>query len=235
MTAEPEMRVIATGSPAADAGAIGDATAGLTASAGTAPAVRSAASDTAAIAPSSRLPGWAAWAIGGGLIVLAWFAAAVTPGEEESQAPFPVAAAIGEPATGRNLTATVTDVRRTAQVVAADGWKAEGNWLVVDLQAGSVISEGGVIKHAILEIGGVRFSASDRPESLLDTAMTAGLPQTGSLAFELPQDLTTGAGTLELALALDVRLDSVIVLSFDLADVPVVDEAEVIETGWANP
>lgn len=232
MTAEPDAGMIATGGPAADAAAIGDAAASLTASAGTASA--SGGPATAPVAPSSRLPGWAAWAIGGGLIVLAWFTAVVTPGEEESQAPFPVAAAIGEPATGRNLTATVTDMQRTAQVVAADGWRAEGNWLVVDLQAASVISEGGVIKHAILEIGGVRFGASDRPESLLDAAMTAGLPQIGSLAFELPPDLTAGASRLELALAGDVRLDSMIVLSFDLADVPVVDEVELIETGWAN-
>ncbi|WP_228484681.1 DUF4352 domain-containing protein [Microbacterium cremeum] len=222
MTAEPETGAIATG-----------ATAASPATAGVAP--DSQGPPTAPIAPSSRLPGWATWAIGSGLIGLAWFVALMTPGEEQAQAPFPVAAAIGEPAMGRNLSATITDVRRAAEVMDTDGWMAEGNWLVVDLQAASVLSEGGAIKHAILEVDGVRFSASGRPESLLDTTMTAGVAQTGSLAFELPQDLSAGAGRLELALAKDVRLDSMIVLSLDLADVPVVDEAELAETGWVSP
>ncbi|NLP83410.1 DUF4352 domain-containing protein [Microbacterium sp. CFH 90308] len=191
----------------------------------------------APVAPTSRLPGWAAWAIGAGLIVAAWLVALVTPGEEQAQAPFPVEVTVGQEATGRNLTGTVTDIRRTARLSAADGWTAEGNWLVVDLQAASVISEGGDINHAVVVIDGVRFSASDRPESFLDTTMTAGITQTGSLAFELPEGLDEGSGTLELALAPgnDVRLDSMIVVSFDLADVPVVDETELVETGWVNP
>lgn len=210
--------------PAADAMAGSDAT----------PA---AAPALAPVAPTSRLPGWAAWAIGAGLIVAAWFVALVTPGEEQAQAPFAVEVAVGQEATGRNLTGTVTDIRRTAHLSAADGWTAEGNWLVVDLQAASVIAEGGDINHAVVVIDGVRFSASDRPESFLDTTMTAGITQTGSLAFELPDGLDEGAGTLELALAPrnDVRLDSMIVLSFDLADLPVVDETELVVTGWVNP
>lgn len=191
---------------------------------------------TAPVAPASRLPGWAAWAIGAGLIVVAWFVALVTPGEEQAQAPFTVAAAIGEPATGRNLAATITDLVRASSVSDADGWTAEGNWLVVDVEAAAVMTEeGALLNHAMLEIDGIRFSASDRPGSLLDAGMTADIPQVGSLAFELPQDLKSGAGRLELALAADVRLDSLIVLPFDLADVPVVDERELLETGWANP
>lgn len=200
-----------------------------------APAAPSAGPVAAAIAPASRLPAWAAWVIGAGLIVVAWFVALVTPGEEQAQAPFIVPATVGEPATGRNLIVTITDMRRTAELRAADGWMAEGNWLVVDLQAESVLSEGGVISHARVEIDGVQFSASDRPDSFIDAGMTAGIPQTGTLAFELPQDLASGAGRLEFALDDDVRLDSMIVLSFDLTDVPVVDEAELTETGWANP
>lgn len=233
MPAESETGVIAAGAPAAGPAAVGDAAASPTVDPDAASA--SGAPITAPVAPSSRLPGWAAWAIGAGFIVVAWFVALVTPGEEQAQAPFLVDAAIGEPATGRNLTATVTDIRRTAEVRAAGGWMAEGNWLVVDLQAASVVAEGGVIKHAILEVDGVRFSASDRPDSLLDAGVTAGVPQTGSLAFELPKDVTAGVGRLELALAADVRLDSMIVLSFDLADVPVIDDSSLIETGWANP
>lgn len=237
MTAEAGTSAVAPGAPGADPPTVGDPAASLVADAGTDATSPAASPATAPVAPTSRLPGWAAWAIGAGLIVAAWFVALVTPGEEQAQAPFVVEATIGEPATGRNLTATITDIRRTADVSAADGWAAEGNWLVVDLQAASVIEEGGDINHAVVVIDGVWFSASDRPESFLGTTMTAGITQTGSLAFELPDGLDEGAGTLELALAPrnDVRLDSMIVLSFDLAEVPVVDEGELIETGWANP
>jgi hypothetical protein len=232
-----------TGTSAAEPGvsAVGpQPAAGATAGTDATPAARPAPTSAtrpalAPVAPTSRLPGWAAWAIGAGLIVIAWFVALVTPGEEQAQAPFVVAATLDEPAVGRNLAVTITDVRRAPEVSAADGWAAEGNWLVVDLQAESFISEGGVISHAMVQIDGVQFSASDRPDSLLDAALTAGIPQTGSLAFELPEDLTAGAARLELALATDVRLDSMIVLSFDLAEVPFVDDTELIETGWANP
>lgn len=221
-TSAAEPGVSATGpEPPADAMAGADATS-------------AAGPALAPVAPTSRLPGWAAWAIGAGLIVAAWFVALVTPGEEQAQAPFIIAATVDESAVGRNLAVTITDVRRAA-AVSADGWAAEGNWLVVDLQAESLISEGGVISHAMVQIDGVQFSASDRPDSLLDAALTAGIAQTGSLAFELPEDLTAGAARLELALATDVRLDSMIVLSFDLAEVPFVDDAELIETGWVNP
>ena len=106
-----------------------------------------------AIAPASRLPVWVAWATGAGLIVVAWFVALATPGEEQAQAPFPVAAVVGEPATGRTLTAKITDLRRAAEVSASNGWTADGNWLVVDLEAAAVVSEaGGSIGHAMLRV-----------------------------------------------------------------------------------
>jgi hypothetical protein len=161
----------------------------------------------------------------------------VTPGEEQAQAPFPVAAVIGEPATGRTLTATITDIRRAAEVSTSDGWTAEGNWLVVDLEAAAVLSEdSGYIRHAMVEIDGVRYSVSDRPELLAGKPLAIGLPRTGSLAFELPDGVDAGAATLELAAdSIDVRLDSMIVLSFDLAEVPVVDATELVETDWAKP
>ena len=231
MTAEPETSTVVPGVPAGTE-PTADAAAGATAtSPDTSPA------STAAIAPTSRLPGWAAWAIGAGLIVAAWFVALVTPGEEQAQAPFPVAAVVGEPATGRTLTATITDIRRAGEVNAPDGWTAEGNWLVVDLEAAAVMSEdSGYIRHAMVEIDGVRYSASDRPDLLVGRPLAIGLPRTGSLAFELPDGVDAGAATLELAAdSIDPRLDSMIVLSFDLAEVPVVDATELVETDWANP
>jgi len=40
---------------------------------------------------------------------------------------------------------------------------------------------------------------------------------------------------LELALNSDTRLDSMIVLPFDVAETPHVAQTELRETGWVNP
>lgn len=183
---------------------------------------------------SRRLPTWAAWAIGVACIVVAWFAALVTPGEEQTQAPFEVPATIGETATGRNLAVTFTDLRRASEV-GADGWMAEGNWLVADLAVESVLAEDATsLKNARLEIDGMRFTASERPDSLESQPLAIGVPREGSLAFELPEGLDSGAARIVLALESDPSLDSMIVLSFDLGDVAVVDRTELLPTGWAG-
>lgn len=226
----PNIPAAEPGVPAAGPEPAADAMAGADATPAATPAL-------APVAPTSRLPVWAAWAIGAGLIVAAWFVALVTPGEEQAQAPFVVAATVDESAVGRNLAVTITDVRRAAEVSAADGWTAEGNWLVVDLEAAAVVAEtGALLGHAMVEIDGVRYSASDRPETLSREPLAVGSSRSGSLAFELPDGLDAGAGNLELALdATDVRLDSMIVLSFDLAEVPFAKTAELPETDWTNP
>lgn len=180
---------------------------------------------------------WVAWVIGLGLIVAAWFVALVTPGTDVAQAPFTATAVLGEEAAGRNITATITDLRRADSVSEHDGsWSADGNWLVVDLDAASVVSErGALLQHAMIEIDGVRYSASERPDTIAGAPLSAGIPQSGSLAFELPDDLDAGDGVLELAVRSDTRLDSLILLPFDLAEVPRVDDAELVKTGWARP
>ncbi|KAF2416148.1 DUF4352 domain-containing protein [Microbacterium sp. B35-30] len=180
------------------------------------------------------LPRWAAWSIGAGLVVAAWFVALVTPGEEQIQGPMPLVAAVGEEAVARNIAATVTDVRRTSELHAGD-WSAEGNWVVVELDVASVASEDLVsLNHAELVVDGVRYGASDRPDSLRKEQLSAGIPTSGGLAFELPADLASGDATLELAVSSDRRLDSMIMLDFDLAAVPTAPRDELPETGWAN-
>lgn len=181
------------------------------------------------------LPRWAAWSIGAGLVIAAWFVALATPGEEQIQAPMPVPVAVGEEGIGRNLAATVTDVRRTSELHAG-GWSAEGNWLVLDVDVAAVTSERLVrLRHAEIVVDGVRYGASERPDSLADESLSAGIATRGGLAFELPADLDSGNATLELALSSDRRLDSMIVVEFDLGAVPTAPRDELPETGWANP
>lgn len=184
---------------------------------------------------TGSLPRWAAWAIGAGLVVAAWFVALVTPGEDQTQSAFPVTVAVGEEGVGRNIAATVTDIRRVGELTAGD-WSDEGNWLVVDLDVASVVSEFGVlVSFAEISIDGVRYSASERPDSLRQQGLSAGVPRSGSLAFELPDDLETGEATFQLAVDGDTRLDSVIVVPFDLAEVPLSSDGEIRETGWTHP
>jgi hypothetical protein len=181
------------------------------------------------------LPRWAAWAIGAGLVAAAWGVALVTPGDDQVQSPFPVTVAVGEEGVGRNISATVTDIRRVGELTA-ENWSVEGNWLVVDLDVASVVSEFGVLMtFAEISMDGVRYSASERPDSLRQQGLAAGIPRSGSLAFELPADLQTGQAILELAVDGDTRLDSVIVVPFDLGDVTYSAEGELRETGWTNP
>ncbi|WP_345545703.1 hypothetical protein [Microbacterium jejuense] len=159
-----------------------------------------------------------------------------TPGDAQMKAPFEVPATIGQAATGRNIAVTFTDLRR-AGTVNATAWSAEGNWLVVDLDAEAVLTEvGASLGSAQLRIDGKQFDASERPKSFYRGTLRVGVPQSGSLAFELPTELRAGEGRIELALnGINPELDSMVVLTFDLADLDTVDETDLLMTGWTNP
>lgn len=174
------------------------------------------------------------WVVGIGLVVTAWGVAALTPPEDAREAPFAIPVAVGEQATGRNIEITVTDVRR-ASAVTAGTWRAEGNWVVVDLTAAAVIDESRAgLRLATLTIDGSTFRASERPESLIDRALALGIPQSGSLAFELPDALDKGTATLTLGLDTDPRLDSIVVLTAELDELKVESETALEVSGWAN-
>ncbi len=170
---------------------------------------------------------WATWGIGAALVAAAWGVAVITPAEDAEEAPFAVAVEVGEPGVGRTIAITVSDVRR-AENVSAGEWSAEGNWFVVDLDAEAVATEfGTLLALATLEVDGRTFRASERPDSLLRSPLSVGIPVSGSLAFELPDGLTAGSGVLRFGASTDVRLDSVITVAVDLADAPVAREAEL--------
>ena len=171
------------------------------------------------------------WVIGAGLLVLAWLVALVTPSEDAHEAPFPVAAAVGEEGIGRNIAVRVDEVRRAESVVEG-GWTAEGNWLVVDLEAAAVVKEGVSLTLATFTVDGRTYRASERPMSLLQAGLFAGIPQTGSLAFELPDELVDGTGVLRFAIDSDTRLDSVVEVTVDLAELEAEASVELLPTEW---
>lgn len=177
---------------------------------------------------------WMAWTIGVALVVAAWGVLQITPSQDDAEAPFPLAAEIGETASARGFVMTVTDVRLASRAVAG-GWSAEGTWLVVDLRAEATQEETGtILAHAELIIDGVAYRASERPASLLRTGLTPGIPREGSLAFELPSELARDTATLELGISDDSRLDSLVTLNLDLGTLEAEDEVELLETGWAQ-
>lgn len=177
---------------------------------------------------------WATWAIGGALIVAAWGVALMTPPEDALERPFPVTVDVGERGEGRNIAITVHDVRR-AEAASAGEWRAEGNWVIVDLDAEAVISEfGTLLSLATLEVDGRTYAASERPDSLRRGSLSVGIPRSGSLAFELPDDVDPAHAVLTLGLDTDPRLDSVIVIPVDLREIDVESDAELRPTGWST-
>lgn len=175
-----------------------------------------------------------AWSAGAGLVALAWGVAAVTPAPDAEEAPFIVDVAVDEEGVGRNIAVTVTDITRAGEVSAGE-WSAEGNWVVVDLDAEAIVSEtGALLALATLEVDGRTFTASERPDSLLRKSLAVGIPQSGSVAFELADDVTGGQATLSFGETGDSRLDSLIVVHVDLDDVAVRTAAELEPTGWSS-
>lgn len=182
------------------------------------------------------------WTAGVAFVAASWFVAAATPaGEDRLADPFVVTADVGESVTGRNIGATVHEMT-IADRVTYDGWFGEGTWLVVNLDAWAIETESpGALSGVYLVIGERTFRASERPgsydteASLFRTGLHLGIPQTGSLAFELPADVLEDQGTLQLAISDFLDADSVIEVPVDFAALPHTDEVALTGTGWANP
>ncbi|GAA2834318.1 hypothetical protein FB468_2459 [Leucobacter komagatae] len=187
----------------------------------------------------------AAWGGGLLLLVLASLLLRAVPSDADSERPFVVTAAVGEAATARTFTVTVTDAG-LADTLRAGDWEQPGNWLVVDLSvegAGSdatsylgraafVLGTGAGVGPGA-ESGRREYRASERFLSLVNGPLVTGVPQTGSIAFELPAG-AAGQGAIEFAQHGDTRLDSLVSVALDLDELQRVPEREVRETGWGS-
>jgi len=177
---------------------------------------------------------WVGWTVGAGFVAAAWGVAVITPSEGALESPFPVAVELGERGVGRDIAVTVNDIQR-AETVRTEEWSADGNWVVVELDAEAVVSEfANSLSLATLTVDGRTFGASERPESLLRSELSVGVPRAGSLAFELAPDVAGGDATLTLGTNSDQRLDSLIVLDFALDDVAVDSEVELAASDWSK-
>ena len=184
----------------------------------------------------------------------AWSGAGAPPdGEPRRAAPRPVAAALATPVEADNLTVTVQDVQ-LADRIAAGAWFAEGTWLVVSLDAALIESEPPKLTNVYLRVGERTFLASERVAAYDSDAalggwgLHVGIPQTGTIVFELPDDIAAddSAATAVLQLALGTPLGNlspqenlqgaaVIELPVDLTSVDAVSEIELPDTSWTTP
>ena len=184
------------------------------------------------------------WVITVGLLVAAWFIAEATPGDDAAERAFVQQAEIGERAEGRDIAITVQRVRAAEALSTPAGWRAEGTWVVVEMDAEAVISEyGNLLGRTVLKVGDRVYSATERGEgeSSLDDYMLSGeqlvpgIPKSGMLAFQLPDEKSlTGTATLEIAADRFPVYDSIITLPVDLADLPVENSIELEMVDWTG-
>lgn len=179
------------------------------------------------------------WLLTAALLACAWLVSKATLPDDATIAPFPATAQIGEETAARNLVVTITDVHLANRVTDAAGWSADGTWLVVDLDAaGAGADDIGLLTVAELTIGERTFSATDRGTTFLGQRLVTGVPRAGSLAFELPADVTDDVATLRLGVPTgppgEVLSDGVIDLSIALGALAVEREVVLHETGWAR-
>jgi hypothetical protein len=142
------------------------------------------------------------------------------PSDEELQGPFVTYAHFGEQVEGRDLTWIAEDAYLADRLTSAE-WIGETNgvWLVIE---GTIGSKLGVTSPDVsILIGDLRYVASDRPgDAALGESLSAGLPQAGAFAFELPRSVLDGPdatnATARFATGFRVRLDSAIDMVLDL-------------------
>ncbi|MFC4137680.1 MULTISPECIES: hypothetical protein [unclassified Microbacterium] len=175
------------------------------------------------------------WLLTGAFLAGAWLLNFVTLPENSIEASFVTAGEVGDPVAGRNLVVTVTDVRAADRISDDEGWSAEGTWVVVDLDAASVLDQyGRSLSSAELTAGGRTYRATERGTTFFQSQLVPGVPRSGSLAFELAPDARTGDAVLRLAPQGDTRTDSVLEIAIDLDDIAVQHETTLQPNGWAD-
>ncbi len=175
------------------------------------------------------------WTLTAALLAGAWTLNRLTLPEDAPESAFSTIARLDEPATTRNLAVTVTDVRRAHGVTDADGWSADGNWIVVDIEAAAVVTQRGTgLRLAELVVDGRTFHATERGTTFHRQQLVPGVPRSGTLAFEVPTEITSGQATLRFGTSSDERLDGIIELHVELDDLTVQNETVLDENGWAR-
>ncbi|KDA06892.1 hypothetical protein DC31_07960 [Microbacterium sp. CH12i] len=175
------------------------------------------------------------WIITVALLGAAWMVAFAAPKDDMTLTPFTVTTQMDEEVVARDFALTVHDIRAARTATAPNDWRAEGTWLLVDLEAEATLTqEGTLLNGATLTIGERTIRASERMPSMMEHRLVPGIPYRGTLAFELPDGALTGTGILRLSTNDDTRGDSVAEMRIDLDSLNIEDVAAIHDTEWGR-
>ncbi|MBW8763770.1 MAG: hypothetical protein JF592_14500 [Microbacterium sp.] len=172
------------------------------------------------------------WLTGAALVLAAGTVAAVTPDPVAQDGPFLIRGAADQPVASRDLIVRVGEARFADRVTVDDEWHADGNWFVVSLSAAATQTEvDAAIRLMKLVVDGREFIASERPStSLIGVGLRVGTDTEGMVAFELPEDITTGDAEIRVSTPHSTpHLDDVIVVPLHLDDLPREHSIEIAE------
>ncbi len=166
------------------------------------------------------------------LVLLAFGVGFSVPDGDAMEAPFATTGGLGDEIVSEHLVVTVHDVS-LAREVELDLWTGTtaGIWLVVDATVAGRVARVGV--DADVFVDGVQFPATGRTDTdtLNGRVADAGLPMTGPVLIELPDDVLERGGATSAVLRIgpdgDVRLDGVAELRIDLTALETHDRLEL--------
>lgn len=179
------------------------------------------------------------WILGGLLVIAAGAITAVTPDDESLVGATVQRGSFGDTVESRTLIATASDATFADELaVPSSDWSADGNWLIVTVVASAPTTEvDSAIQLATLVVGDRVFHSSERPSaSLKGTPLRVGIDTVGTLAFELPPDVTTGTAELRLTTSyVTPELDDLVAIPFVLDDLERTASIEFVDSGVSAP
>lgn len=188
-------------------------------------------------------PRWVGGLAVGALLVASALAVATAPDNAAVIAPFAITGPAGEPVSSRTLTVTVNGVALTESLLVKyrdlPAIDTDGVWVVVDTTISANLGTEG-LGYVELWIGDVHYRVADvlPPPTPLQLTYGAGVPQRGSLVFELPREALDAPGAARATVVflprLDSSLDSAPVIGIDLTGIDVrpsirIEEVAVVD------
>jgi hypothetical protein len=188
-------------------------------------------------------PRWVVGIVIGAALAGSAAVVALAPDNDEITGPFLVHGVIGEPVSGRTLTAVVNSVELADYLDVkyndAGDTSTDGVWVVVDTVLTARLDTAS-LSNAELWIDDVHYGVSDilPAPTPLQLSYGADIPLKGSLVFEIPLAALDSPGAARASVVMfgvgDERLDSFPVVDVDLTGLDIlprvrIDEPSVVD------
>jgi hypothetical protein len=179
------------------------------------------------------------------LLVLTGLVVATAPREDTITEPFEVHGGMGETITSRALVVEPIALALTERldIVYRDDvgdTTTDGVWVVLDTRVTGRVGSP-TLSYSELRIGGTSYRLSEvlPAPSLLTLSYGAGVPEEGTLVFELPRSALEAPGSSAASIIirpqLDSQLDLLPVIDVDLTELEVQPSVRVDEVTVADP